>query len=170
MRWTYLSLSFIFFLILYSCNSHIEPNDLAQNVLTAFQEKDVELALPYLLNSDDYTNFFSKSTLDENVKERLIEKHPSPEYIAERTKRFKKRFKAIIEKGEELGIVWKDIQFDHLEVPKTEKFHYGVQSDEIYVYFSYKTDLYKLTLDDCCHCSRGWLMSDEPRLRGPIEK
>ena len=149
-------------LALYSCSSPIEPKELAQTVLEALKAKDVNLAIGLILNADDYEDFYSNSSLDDSEKKRLIDKHSDPSYIAERKKRFKKRFQKIIENGEKKGIVWKNLTFEYIKGPK-EKYYSGVQADEIYVFCSYNSEMYKLTLDDCYHTSRGWLMSDEPR-------
>jgi len=150
--------------ILSSCNSHIEPEDLGRNVLNSFKKQDVEAGLSYILNEEDYRDFYSNSTLDNGKKEELIKEYTSPNKISELRKKFRKRFHKITEDGEKAGIVWKNVTFDYIEGPKLNKDLYGVQADEIYVFFSYNSVKYKLTLDDCFNCSRGWLMSDEPRL------
>lgn len=157
-------------LFLTSCSSHTKPEDLAHAVLDAFKSKDVDMALEYLLNEDDYKDFYSNSTLKRSEKKRLIDKQCNSDYVQERKKRFKKRFKEIIEKGEKLGIVWKNVKFESIQGPNKNKNYEGMQSDEIYVFFSYNSRTYKLTLDDCYRTSRGWLMSDEPRLHGTIGK
>lgn len=146
-----------------SCTSFVEPEDLAQNVLEAFREKDVEKALRFILYESDYADFYENTTLKAPEKKRLIDKTTSSEFINEKVKRFRKRFWGIIDGGEKSGIVWKDVKFDYIEGPKRGKILHGAEADEIYVFFSHQTEKYKLTLDDCFKTSRGWLMSDEPR-------
>lgn len=160
-----LSLSFI--LLVSSCAKFVEPELLANNVLEAFQKKDVEIALPFLMYEDDYEGFFAGSQLNQKEKDRLISKHTSPDYIEKRIERFKKRFKEILEQGEAEGIIWSEIKFEFIEGPKKENYM-GLQADEIYVNFSFRTTIYKLRLDDCYRCPRGWLMSDEPSFEGAV--
>ena len=154
-------------LLISSCNKFITPEDLGKNILKSFQKKDVDLGLNYIMYENDYEDFFSDSQLSENEKDRLIKKHSKPSYVEERVRRFKVRFAEIINEGENAGIIWGKTVFEYIEGPKDKSFK-GLQSDEIYVFFSFNSKIYKLRLDDCYKCSRGWLMSDEPSFEGIV--
>lgn len=151
-------------LLLSACKNEITPEDLTNEVFLAFQNNDVDAALEYIMYAEDYELFFLSSTLNEEEKEKAITQHTAAAYIEERVDRFKIRFKEIIQAGESYGIDWKKTQLQEIKGPDFKKFE-GVQCDEIYIVFSYESKLYELTLDDCCLCERGWLMSDEPRFK-----
>lgn len=155
-------------LSLSSCKNEITPEELTHEVFLAFQNNDVDAALKYIMYAEDYELFFFSSTLDENEKEKAIAQHTKTEYIEERIDRFKIRFKEIIQVGTAYGIDWKKTQIQEIKEPDFKMFE-GVQCDEIYIVFSYESKFYELTLDDCCLCERGWLMSDEPRFE-PLEE
>ncbi len=85
-------------MLLSACTMFIEPDDLAHSVFEAFKMNDVEAALEFTLDSEDYEDLFSNYTLDESEKKRLIDKH-NQTYVKKLQERFRKRFRAIIDDG-----------------------------------------------------------------------
>ena len=147
----------------------IEPDDLAHSVFEAFKMNDVEAALEFTLDSEDYEDLFSNYTLDESEKKRLIDKH-NETYVKKLQERFRKWFRAIIDDGAKKGAVWKDVKFESRKGPDQDKPFHGAQAGEIYVFFSYKERHFRLTLDDCFLTSRVWLMSDESGFKRVIDE
>lgn len=155
-------------IILSSCSTFISPEKLARDVFKAFQEEKVDIALDYLLYEEDYVDFFSQATISQKEKNRLILKHTKKAYLNKMEAGFRKRFDEIIEAGKNAGIVWIDTKFEYTIGPNRKEFK-GVQADEIYIVFSYQNKLFKIQLDDCYKCKRGWLMSDEPIFKGRVD-
>ena len=76
-------------MLLSACTMFIEPDDLAHSVFEAFKMNDVEAALEFTLDSEDYEDLFSNYTLDESEKKRLIDKH-NETYVKKLQERFRK--------------------------------------------------------------------------------
>lgn len=75
-----------------------------------------------------------------------------------------KSFEEILKKGIDAGINWQESIFSNAEyILKKEN---NIETAALAIIFNYKGLRYKITIEECIHTEKGWLIFDKPKWNG----
>jgi hypothetical protein len=163
----------LFNMTLNSSGQSSNPNDLADKLIAAFQTKDFESYKKLLLDTADYkeflSDFFKNNHVPESEQKQFVEKQKIFEDSADL--QYRKEFERLLNKGEKLGIDWKQIKKGKFIFKDGKPVNSDEKSLSGHLNFIYKDTTYVFFGIEAIELSSGYKISSiRTVLKGGIEK
>jgi hypothetical protein len=151
----------------------LQPSDLADKIVYAFQTKDFEIYKKLLIDSGDYkefmNDFFKNNHIPQSEQQRFVEKEKI--FADSADLKYRKEFERLLKKGEKLSIDWTKIKKDTFVFKVDEPVNSNKKALTGYLNFTYKNTVYVFFGIEAMELSSGYKISNiRTILKGGVEQ
>jgi hypothetical protein len=162
-----------FIMSLNSSGQSLNPNDLADKIITAFQKKDFESYKKLMLDTLDYKEFmndFFKSNHVPALEQKQLEEKQKM-FADSADLQYRKDFERLLRKGEKLGIDWTQIKRGKFVFKDDKPVNSDKKSLSGHLNFTYKNTTYVFFGIEAMELSSGYKLSEiRTVLKGGVEQ
>lgn len=144
-------------------NSTME--ELGASVILSLKMNDSTMLFNLLPVKEDVEQIVSTYTGSEDDKKSILD--GADENTKKISSNTYESFSEIKEKGNNIGIKWKDVVFANVEYTMTNE--NNIEAAEAEILFTHKETTYKIYISECIKTSHGWLIFDKPQWKGEIK-